>query len=90
MMTPETDVGWSWFDEGPDVPTAEDLRLLRMEFARCFSTSAGEAVLSHLRDITQRRFYGPEAPDRAIRHIEGQRHLVAYIGAMIERGQNGQ
>lgn len=83
------ETGWTWFDRaGPD-PDDGTAKELRRAFARCFGGAAGAQVLAHLREITQYRFYGPEAPDAALRHLEGQRHLVAYIGALIERGRNG-
>ena len=89
MTVPQRN-GWDWFD--PPTPTEDEERLddgsaLAAAFARCFNTPAGAEVLAHLRTITQHRFYGPDAPDAALRHLEGQRHFVAYIGAMIERGE---
>jgi hypothetical protein len=89
MSAPQTD-GWDWFDAPcpPDALPEEDIgRELAIAFARCFNSGPGARVLAHLRNMTQHRFYGPDAPDAALRHLEGQRHFVAYISAMIERGE---
>lgn len=58
--------------------------------ARCFRGPDGEIVLQHLRSITLLRSMGPQTPDNMLRHIEGQRQLVTYIGTLIERGRNPQ
>lgn len=89
MTVPQRN-GWDWFDAPAPVDEegyADGGRALGVAFARCFNTPAGKEVLAHLRNMTQYRFYGPDAPDAAVRHLEGQRHFVAYIGAMIERGE---
>lgn len=55
-------------------------------FARCFSGPEGEIALAYLRRLTFERFHGPDTPEAALRHLDGQRQLVATITAMIERG----
>lgn len=95
---PETRKGWSWFERGestphtpgdaaPDLPDAD--RDLRVAYARCFSGADGEKVLAHLRALTLERAFGPDTPGRTLRHIEGQRQLVAYIIAQYRRGHAG-
>lgn len=56
-------------------------------FTRCFSTTAGAAVLAHLRKITIERYLGSNATDAELRTIEGQRSLVHHIETLIERGK---
>lgn len=55
-------------------------------FARCFSSDDGKRVLQHLRALTLERVVAPSAPNAVLRHVEGQRQLVAYIGALVARG----
>jgi len=57
-------------------------------FARCFRGPDGDRVIDHLRRTTQGRVLGPAASDRLLRHLEGQRQLVARILALIERGRD--
>ena len=85
------DEGWAWFQDA--APAADrgtaDMADMARAFARLFSGRDGEAVLTHLRAMTGSRFLGPDASEAALRHLDGQRHLVAYIGALIERGRAG-
>ena len=55
-------------------------------YARAFSTSAGRAVLTHLRRITIERVLSPDATDAQLRGLEAQRQLVHQIENMISRG----
>lgn len=85
------DNGWRWFEapaaEHADMP--ENGELARA-FARCFGSPEGEAALRHLADMTLRRALGPDAADAQLRHLEGQRQLVAYVHALVARGRAGQ
>jgi hypothetical protein len=58
-------------------------------YARCFGTAAGAAVLKHLRSITIERFLGPDATDAQLRSLESARALVHQIEILIERGKQG-
>lgn len=60
---------------------------LEQNYTRTFSTSAGAAVLQHLRKITIERVLGPDATDAQLRGLEAQRALVHQIESMIERGK---
>ncbi len=77
--------GWGWFDGAaappghPDDPSPS--------FARCFAGPDGQRVLATLRAMTLDRALGPDAPEAALRHLEGQRQLVAVILALTARGQ---
>lgn len=57
-------------------------------FARCFSTPDGKRVLAHLRAIAFGRTLGPEVSEAMLRHVEGQRHLLARITNLIGRGND--
>jgi len=78
--------GWAWFDRG-QAPAAD--RALSETFARCFKGGDGEAVLAHLRAVTLERALGPGATDAQLRHLEGQRQLVAHILSLVARGRDG-
>ena len=92
-MRPDPRNGWRWFDapaaEPGKVAEPPDAELARV-FARCFASPEGEAALRHLADMTLRRALGPDAADAQLRHLEGQRQLVAYIHALAARGRAGQ
>lgn len=62
---------------------------LAIAFARCFRGGDGERVLAHLRRITIDRRTAPEASEAELRHLEGQRHLAAYIAQLTAKGQFG-
>ena len=77
--------GWSAIEEAQK-PAQPDNEMARA-FRRCFASVDGDRVLSHLRDLTVNSALPPTATDAMLRHVEGQRNLVRYIGRMIERGQ---
>jgi hypothetical protein len=81
--------GWHWFDETPDLADAQIQPQIEKSFARCFATADGRQVLDHLRAMTTERVMGPDASDAVLRHLEGQRHLVATIAGLIARGRAG-
>lgn len=81
------DPGWTWFEPPP--ATAESDPDLARRAARLFASSDGEAVLRHLREMTVQRCLGPDGGDAALRHLEGQRHLVLHLHALIARGRAG-
>lgn len=86
--------GWAWFGAiepgagDPPGETRED-RSLSIAFARCFRGADGERVLGHLNAMTMEQALGPGANDAVLRHLEGQRQLVAHIRSQIDRGRNG-
>ena len=57
---------------------------IRRAFVRCFNTGEGREVLSFLKRMTLERYLGPDCSNDALRHLEGQRHLVAYIIALAQ------
>ena len=84
--------GWDWFETPapPALPeTMEAGRDLALAAARCFRGADGEKVLAYLRAATLERALGPNAPDTLLRHLEGQRQLVAHITRLVQRGCDG-
>lgn len=76
--------GWESLDRRPADPGPDHLA---RAFARCFAGPSGELALAHLEALTRQRVLAPEAGDAALWHLEGQRHLVARILALIEAGR---
>ncbi|MCS6877479.1 MAG: hypothetical protein NZP72_04175 [Geminicoccaceae bacterium] len=60
---------------------------LALAFARCFRGADGALVLDHLRRCFLDRRLPPTASDAELRHVEGQRSVVAHILHLIQRGQ---
>lgn len=80
--------GWAWFGGvEPGVGETPEDRSLSIAFARCFRGADGERVLRHLTAMTLEQALGPGANDAVLRHLEGQRQLVAHIRSQIERGR---
>jgi hypothetical protein len=87
MPVDATPLGWAWFapDAAPVEPDPGELALCRA-FARCFAGADGRVVLEHLRRTVLERRLPASASDAELRHLEGQRCVVAQIVAMVERG----
>lgn len=86
------DGGWDWFKSAApsaEVETEEADKGLALAAARCFRGRDGEKVLAYLRATTLERALGPDASDTLLRHLEGQRQLVAHITLLVERGRKG-
>jgi len=90
----DTKNGWGWFSASgiPAASTSSESESaddgLAKSFARCFRGQDGERVLQHLRSMTIEQTLGPGASDTLLRHLEGQRQLVAHISTLIKRGRN--
>lgn len=71
--------GWPWQDaldpplHGPDIADV---------YRSCFAGPAGRLVLDHLRKLFLLRRVAPSASDAELRHVEGQRSVVAWLFAM--------
>ena len=84
--------GWDWLEAPSPAdpnPAAAAERDPAPSFARCFAGGDGARVLAVLRAMTLDRALGPDAPEAALRHLEGQRLLVATILALVARGRAG-
>ncbi|MEQ9683955.1 MAG: hypothetical protein RLO49_14715, partial [Rhodospirillales bacterium] len=88
------DAEWPWRPEDFSEPTAADAgtgdgdRAARLA-ARCFRGADGAALLAYLKALTLDRALGPDATDAALRHLEGQRHLVRHLSHLIDLGRAG-
>ena len=60
---------------------------ISLNYARCFGTPSGRAVLDHLRKITIERTLGANASDGELHWAESQRALVRQIESQIARGR---
>jgi hypothetical protein len=80
--------GWQWFETPLATTDKGGTAEIEKKFARCFSGPDGDSVRAHLRAMTIDRAMGPDAADSAVRHLEGQRHLVVQITALITRGRS--
>lgn len=58
-------------------------------FARVLSGRDGAVVRAYLRHLTVERALGPDADGATLRHLEGQRALVARVEALAARGRTG-
>lgn len=56
-------------------------------FGRCFSTPEGRRVLEYLRRTFLGRRVPPSAPDAVLRHVEGQRSVVAHIEGLVRQAE---
>lgn len=56
-------------------------------FARLFSTDDGRKVLAWLQTMTFNRVQGASTSEEQLRHMEGQRAMVATILRLIDRGR---
>ncbi|TCS61693.1 hypothetical protein EDD55_107102 [Varunaivibrio sulfuroxidans] len=95
-MTKKEETGWAWFAttaQDADTPPFGDDAYGKCRdetakaFARCLSTPDGEKVMAHLSAVTLDRALSPLAADSVLRHLEGQRQLVAHIKALMRRGR---
>ena len=84
--------GWGWFENGDGASADNPPEAgtdLALACARCFRGTDGERVIAYLRALTLDRALGPGASDTLLRHLEGQRQLVAHITQLIRRGRDG-
>ena len=56
--------------------------------AATFKEAQAQKFLSYLKSITINNTLGPGASNEELRHLEGQRYLVAIIERRIENGRN--
>lgn len=67
---------------------AEEKRL-NDAFAACFRDLPGQRALDYLRSLTLFNVTGPKTTDAELRHLEGQRFLLALIEQRIQNGRSG-
>ncbi len=61
---------------------------IERSFARVFSTEEGRKVLAYLQVMTFQRSGGANTSTDHLRHMEGQRSLMASILRMVDRGKS--
>jgi hypothetical protein len=86
-MAPREPVnGWAWFDAASTpAPTLDEAC---RSAAACLGTSHGRVLLLHLERSFLARRLPPTASDAELRHLEGQRALVAHLLQLVERGRS--
>jgi hypothetical protein len=84
-VTRPTPPRFSQFD-GLARPEAEDDRLCDLALA-VLGHGQGAALLDYLRSVTAGIALGPAATDAELRHLEGQRALVANIMQRIDHAR---
>ena len=67
--------------------SAKDDLTISRNVESLFSTPLGLDVLAYFKSITINRVSGSEISDSALRHLEGQRFLVAMIDRRIQHAQ---
>jgi hypothetical protein len=72
--------------DGYQRPREEDEKLSQNVLA-LFSTPVGMSVMQYLKSITVDAVAGPNISDAELRHLEGQRYLVALISKRINHAQ---
>jgi hypothetical protein len=88
MSARDLDEGWVWFEQSgrPSEPTAD----LREVALGCLGSPSGQLLLAHLRRLFLDRRLAPASTDAELRHVEGQRSVVAYLVALLERARDRQ
>ena len=74
--------GWTWFETPAPAEVTEDE--VAKAFRACFATPAGRRVLDHLRTTFMERRLSPGVSDAELRHVEGQRSVVACVARLAE------
>lgn len=75
--------------DGYQRATSQDLEISQ-NVAEVFSTPAGQAVSKYLRSITIEMVHGSNVTAEELRHIEGQRYIVALIEARINHAHRSK
>ncbi|HFA59984.1 MAG TPA: hypothetical protein ENJ83_04765 [Rhodospirillales bacterium] len=83
MPRDRDNAGWSALESGRGKAPPHELA---EAFASCFSSPAGMMVMDYLRRTFLSRRVPPTAGDAVLRHVEGQRSVVAHIQSLIEQG----
>jgi hypothetical protein len=88
MAARDQDEGWVWFEQSgrPTEPSVD----LREAALTCLNSASGQLLLAHLRRLFLDRRLAPASTDAELRHVEGQRSVVAYLLALLERARDRQ
>ena len=85
MSAPEPLAGWAWL-EAPADPGEPSPDLCRAA-AACLGTPDGRLLVRHLRRTFLDRRLPPASSNAELRHLEGQRSVVAHLLQLVERGR---
>ena len=85
MSVLEPLAGWAWL-EAPSDAGAATPDLCRAA-AACLGTADGRRLVQHLRRMFLDRRMAPTSSDAELRHLEGQRSIVAHLLQLAERGR---
>lgn len=77
---------------GPDgmIRTVEQEQALEDLALAAFSSGAASDYLAYMTNVTLHNVTGPVASDAQLRHLEGQRYLVAVIRGRIQNAERRQ
>ena len=64
----------------------EEDKIISQNINSLFKTPNGQEVLKYLKSVTIEAVSGSNISDAELRHLEGQRYLVALIVKRINRG----
>jgi hypothetical protein len=72
--------------DGYQRPREQDEKISQ-DILALFNTPVGLSVLQYLKSVTIEAVAGPNITDAELRHLEGQRYLVALIVKRINHAQ---
>ena len=87
LPLPAESIGRELVFSGYDPAKTEQREIERL-FARFFISEDGRKVLAYLQMMTFQRAASPSSAESEIRHMEGQRALMATILRLIDRGRS--
>jgi len=67
--------------------TQEQDHKISLDLASTFNTPSGLATLQYLKSITIEAISGANITNEELRHLEGQRYLVALIAKRIQHSE---
>jgi len=67
--------------------TQEQDHKISLDLASTFNTPSGLATLQYLKSITIEAISGPNITNEELRHLEGQRYLVALIAKRVQHAE---
>ena len=86
-MHAEQGASWPWPEADVAEPTAASVEDACLA---CFASPPGRIVLAHMRRMFLDRRVPPSASDAELRHVEGQRSVVAWLVAMAAPDRAGR
>ena len=78
MLGVDPPAGWAWLDAAAEADNPAKADLYRAA-AACLGSADGRLLARHLRRVFLDRRVPPSASDAELRHVEGQRSVVAWL-----------